>query len=225
MSRQLNRCSLAILLCCVGVVFAPASLQAQQRRGVVRCANLVYGNNKSSVCFSSEFLVELSKQANVVTEGKMATVNLESAELYDFPFAIMTGEGAFLLSETQRTNLRNYLSAGGFMVASAGCSSAKWTTSFRSEIRKVFPEVKLLKLDSSHPVFHTVYDIEKLQCKRNHEAQLEGLEIDGKIVLVFSEDGLNDTGNVGGNCCCCGGNEILNARQVNVNLLSYTLTH
>ena len=51
------------------------------------------------------------------------------------------------------------------------------------------------------------------------------LEIDGKIVLIFSKDGLNDTGKVGGNCCCCGGNEIKNARQINVNLLAYTLTH
>jgi hypothetical protein len=225
LSRTLSRSTFWLVLTCLAIALVTAPLQSQQRRGVVRCANLVYANNKTSVCFSSEFLVELSKKANVATEGKMATVNLESAELYDYPFAIMTGEGSFLLSETQRSNLRNYLSAGGFVVASAGCSSKKWATSFRSEIRKVFPDVKLVKLEPSHPVFHTVYDIEKLQCKRNHEAKLEGLEIDGKIVLIFSEDGLNDTGNVGGNCCCCGGNEILNARQVNVNLLSYTLTH
>ncbi|MEK6238367.1 MAG: hypothetical protein N2C14_26925 [Planctomycetales bacterium] len=44
-------------------------------------------------------------------------------------------------------------------------------------------------------------------------------------MLIFSPDGLNDTGKVGGNCCCCGGNEILNARQINVNLLAYALTH
>ena len=77
----------------------------------------------------------------------------------------------------------------------------------------------------SHPVFHTIYEIDELRCKGNRTAHLEGLEIDGKIVLIFSPDGLNDTGKVGGSCCCCGGSEVLNARQMNVNLLAYTLTH
>jgi hypothetical protein len=44
-------------------------------------------------------------------------------------------------------------------------------------------------------------------------------------VAVFSADGLNDTGNAGGGCCCCGGDEITNAKLVNVNLLAYALTH
>jgi hypothetical protein len=57
------------------------------------------------------------------------------------------------------------------------------------------------------------------------DAKLKGLEIDGKIVAVFSSDGLNDTANAGGKCCCCGGAEIQNARQMNVNLLAYALTH
>ena len=43
--------------------------------------------------------------------------------------------------------------------------------------------------------------------------------------MVFTSDGLNDTGNAGANCCCCGANEIRNAKQVNVNLLAYALTH
>ena len=137
----------------------------------------------------------------------------------------MTGEGAFKLTGQQRTSMRNYLFSGGFIVASSGCSGGPWTDSFRSEIAKVVPEAKLKRLDFSHPVFNTVYKIKELKCKSEHRAHLEGLEIDGKIVLIFSSDGLNDTAKVGGKCCCCGGNEILNARQVNANLLVYALTH
>ncbi len=151
---------------------------------------------------------------------------MESPEIYQFPFAVMTGEGEFTLTQPQREALRNYLTNGGFIVASAGCSSSPWSSSFRSEIAAVFPMLKLSRLDHSHPVFHTVYDIDRLDCKKSAgEAHLEGLEIDGKIVLIFSSDGLNDTANAGGNCCCCGGNEVTNSRQVNVNLLAYALTH
>jgi hypothetical protein len=121
--------------------------------------------------------------------------------------------------------MRNYLEGGGFIIASAGCSSPEWQASFRRALAEVFPELQLSPLDQSHPVFHTVYDIHLLELKHSSEAHLEGLEIDGKIVLIFSPDGLNDTGMAGGNCCCCGGDEIRNARQMNVNLLAYALTH
>ena len=194
--------------------------------GAVRCANLIYGENKTSVCFSSEFLSQIMRDSHVRTDPRLAPVKLESAELYQFPFAVMTGEGGFTLTQPQRDNLRSYLSNGGFIVASAGCSSGPWSSSFQSEIAKVFPELKLARLELSHPVFHTVYDIDRLDCKKSSgQAHLEGLEIDGKIVLIFSSDGLNDTSKAGGNCCCCGGNEITNSRQVNVNLLAYALTH
>ena len=202
---------------------APA---AEAEPGAVRCANLIYADHKTSVCFSSEFMSQIRRDSHVRTNPQLVPVELAATEIYQFPFAVMTGEGAFTLTQPQRDNLRSYLSNGGFLVASAGCSSAPWTSSFRSEIAKVFPELKLSTLEYSHPVFHTVYDIDRLDCKKSFgEAHLEGLEIDGKIVLIFSSDGLNDTAKAGGQCCCCGGNEITNARQVNVNLLAYALTH
>lgn len=203
------------------VAESPATLQP----GLVHCANLVYGDNRSSVCFSSEFLAQANQETHIRTHDRFIPVHLESQELYQFPIAVMTGEGGFSLTEPQRANLREYLQAGGFIIASAGCSSEAWQQSFRKELARVFPELSLSPIDFSHPVFHTVYEIEELKCKGTHRGHLEGLEIDGKIVLIFSPDGLNDTSKAGGNCCCCGGNEVKNARQVNINLLAYTLTH
>lgn len=194
--------------------------------GLVQCANLVYGQGKTSVCFSSHFMSQIGRETNIEADPKFVPVHLESSDLFQFPFAVMTGEGSFSLTHEQRENMRRYLTGGGFVVASAGCSSQPWARSFRSEIEQVFPNAKLTKLDMSHPIFHTVYDIKRLDCRKSaSEAYLEGLEIDGKIVLVFSSDGLNDTASAGGNCCCCGGNEIRNCREVTINLLAYTLTH
>jgi len=194
--------------------------------GQVRCGNLIYANNKTSRCFSNSFLSEITKQSNILTDPTLVPVKVESTDLYQFPFAVMTGEGAFTLTAEQRLAFRNYLTSGGFVVASAGCSSDAWAASFRNEIGQIFPETPLTTIDFSHAVFHTVYDIARLDCaKKFKSAQLEGLEIDGRIVLIFSADGLNDTSKAGGNCCCCGGNEVRNSRQINVNLLSYALTH
>lgn len=206
----------------------PSAGDDDLRPGSVACANLVYGNGKTSVCFSPQFLAEVGKQTNIVTRSRFAPVKLESPRLFEFPFAVWTGEGNFQLTPEQRANLRNYLTNGGFIVASAGCSSPEWAQSCRRELDRAFPEVKLTKIDFSHPLFHTVHNIPRLECKKGagKEAVLEGLEIDGRIVLVYSVDGLNDTANAGSkNCCCCGGNEINNALKINVNLLAYALTH
>ena len=209
----------------IEVAAEPAAPPAILQPGLVNCANLVYGDNQTSVCFSSEFLSQVNTETHIRTQPRLVTAQLDSVELFQFPFAVMTGEGSFSLSPAQRTNLRDYLQAGGFIVASAGCSSEPWRDSFLKELAIVFPELSLQRLEFEHPIFHSVYDISELKCKGSHRAQLEGLEIDGKVVLVFSADGLNDTANAGGNCCCCGGNEIKNSRQMNVNMLAYTLTH
>src|SRR5205085_1675781 len=150
-------------------------------------------------------LSQIKRETHINTDSKLAPVKVESADLYQFPFAVMTGEGDFTLTKSQRDSLRNYLSNGGFIVASAGCSSQPWNASFQEEIRAIFPELKLKNIELSHPLFHTVYDIKRLDCRKSSgQAHLEGLEIDGKIVLIFSSDGLNDTSKAGDNCCCCG---------------------
>lgn len=225
MKRTLRTTTVILMGAVFGTLFLGTSHAQDTPRGTVRCANLIYGNSKTSVCFSSEFMSQIARDTNVITDDKLVPTDVGSGDLFEFPFAIMTGEGAFTLRQVQKDNLRQYLIAGGFVVASAGCSDKAWIRSFRSEIKSTFPELHLTKIDMSHPAFHTVYDISRLDCKKGADAYLEGLEIDGKIVLIFSKDGLNDTGKVGGNCCCCGGNEIKNARQINVNLLAYTLTH
>lgn len=200
--------------------------EEELKPGTVACGNLVYGSGKTSVCYSPQFLADVGKQTNIVTQSRFSPVKLESPRLYQYPFAVWTGEGGFALTPEQRTNLRNYLTNGGFIVASSGCSSPEWIDSCRRELSATFPELRLNRIDFTHPLFHTVNNITRLECRQEKNTVLEGLEIDGRIVLVFSADGLNDTANAGSkSCCCCGGNEIRNARQINVNLLAYALTH
>lgn len=217
----------------VGLLLAAATFtradspQPRHEPGVVYCANLIYGSNKTSVCFSDEFLVQIQKDTHIVTHRRFVPVKMASAEWFDYPFSIMTGEGGFTLTAEQRQHMKGYLTAGGFIVASAGCSSKPWNESFRREIETVFPDAKLQKIPPDHPIFHTVYDVTQSEYKHGGVKlpDLFGLEMDGRIVLVWSPDGLNDTAHAGGNCCCCGGNEVQSARLINANLLAYALTH
>ncbi len=191
----------------------------------IRCANLIYAGTETSRCFSDQFLSSMQKLTAIPTERRFKSVKLASDELFDFPFVVMTGEASFTLTSKERKNLKKYLASGGFLLASAGCSSSKWDKAFRREIHRIFPDKALARLDMQHPVFHTVADIEKLKLKSAApDVGLEGLTLSDKTVMIYSPHGLNDTAHTEG-CCCCGGNEIKNSLQVNINILAYALLH
>ena len=149
-------------------------------------------------------------------------MKLSSDEVFNFPMVIMTGEGEFTLTGAERENLRQYLNRGGFLLASAGCSSKEWNRSFRRELGSLFADNKPKPIGTNHPVFNTVHKIESLKAKHGTPKPLEGITIDGRLCVIYSEDGLNDTAHAQG-CCCCGGNEITNCINVNVNILAYAL--
>ena len=213
---------------CIGLLFfcleSAGAGSSDGRVDIVKSANLIYAGSKSSVCFSDKFLATVEKETNITADGRFTPVRLSGSELFDYPFAIMTGEGVFTLLEQERRNLKSYLTRGGFLLASAGCSSPDWDRSFRREFKQIFPDKKLKKVPMDHSLFKTIYDIKTIRLKNGGTTQLEGLEMDGKIVLIYSAEGLNDTPNVKG-CCCCGGNEIKNCHEINANVFAYCLTH
>ncbi len=195
-----------------------------EAESVVQVGNLIYSGVRSSQCFSDHFLVRAEKESSIATSRRFHTVKLESPDLFQFPFVVMTGEGAFTLRENERENLRKFLSRGGFLLASAGCSSVDWGRSFRREMTLLFPEQKLQTIPMEHAVFHTVFDISQIQVSHGQPKPLEGIYFQGRLGVLFSQDGLNDTAHTQG-CCCCGGNQISNAAELNVNILAYALLY
>jgi hypothetical protein len=209
---------LTLLVLCAATYVSRA---ASPTGDAVECANLIYSGTKSSVCFSEEFLSTVASESSINTSRKFKAVKLGEREVFRFPFAVMTGEGAFTLTDDERKNLKLYLEKGGFLLASAGCSSKEWGDSFTREMQTIFPDRKLDEVPLTHPVFRTIFDIPRLDTKAE-DAKLLGLSIGGKVVVIYSSDGLNDTGTMHG-CCCCGGNEIKNSQKVNANILVYAL--
>src|SRR5438477_27566 len=126
---------------CVGwlvvawLLLEPLAFSAENSGDAVECANLIYAGTKSSVCFSEEFLSTVASETSINTSRKFKAVKLGEREVFRFPFAVMTGEGAFMLADEERANLKLYLEKGGFLLASAGCSSKEWGDSFTREVQ------------------------------------------------------------------------------------------
>ncbi len=221
----MNSCTASLLF--LAASLTPALMADSEKEGVIQCGNLIYAGVQTSRCFSDHFLSVVQKETGIPVARRFKSVKLDSPELFDFPFIMMTGEKKFALSQKERDNLRRYLDKGGFLVASAGCSSKEWDESFRREINALFEEddARLTPIEMDHPMWKTVYDIEKIELKSpKGGVKLAGLNRNEKMVVVYSPEGLNDTSKVDG-CCCCGGNEVRNANQILVNILSYSLLY
>lgn len=191
---------------------------------LLQCGNLIYGGNQSSVCFADRFLSDAAQQTNLRINKKFCPVRLDAEAVFDFPFCVMSGNAGFAFSDKERKQLRKYLTQGGFLLVSPGCSDQNWDRAFRQEMKVCFPDNGLKTIPMSHPIFSLVNVIPRLTEKHGKPAVLEGLEINGRLVLVYSKEGLNDVEHAKG-CCCCGGNELRDPARINVNVFTYAVLY
>jgi hypothetical protein len=201
------------------------SLEALEDKTEIQCGSLIYGAAQTSVCFADHFLILARSKTNLKAARTFTPVQLGSDALFNSPFSVWSGAGAFKLSERERKNLRKYLTCGGFIVASPGCSDKEWDASLRGELKQVFPETPLQAIPMTHQIFSTVYKVKELTLMHGGTpGPLEGLQINGRLVLAYSREGLNDAEHAKG-CCCCGGDQINEGEIVNVNLFAYALLY
>lgn len=203
---------------------ADEDLQALNNACRIQCGKLIYAGSRTAVCFADKFLARFKTETHLEVAPKFRPVRLDGEELFDTPFCAWSGENSFKLSEKERQNLRDYLMKGGFIISSPGCSDANWDRSFRAEIRAIFPDNELVKIPMNHLIFKTVREIPKLTTGRKRSTHLEGIFINGRLALVYTLDGVNQAKYAKG-CCCCGGDEIKQASDLNVNILTYALLY
>ncbi len=201
-------------------------VMGQDQVGLVRVGMMVYAGGLTGVCFADNFLAMAGRRTLVRVSRGFDFVHLSDEAVFDYPFLVMSGTGPFTLSPSELSRLGAYLERGGFLLASAGCSNSDWAISFQQIVEQLFGQGVLRPIGVEHPIFHTLYDIDRIPSRKGNTSNpILGLDIDGRLGLVFSPVGLNDTAHAGQGCCCCGGNELRHAGQINANILMYVLTH
>lgn len=189
---------------------------------LIQVGNLIYAKHQYASCFSDRFLQRALAETTIRTTGKLHPVPLAGSDLAPFPLLILAGEKNFTLTPDEREQLKNYLQQGGFLLASAGCSSKQFDQSFRRELAELYPDTSLEPVPFTHPLFHTLRSITSLQTKMQTDRTLLGLTLQNRLVLIYAPDGLNATDSIS-DCCCCGGQELLHAADLNLNILAYVL--
>ena len=123
-----------------------------------------------------------------------AVVEVGSEELFSYPVVYMNGHGNIAFTSQEASNLRRYLTGGGFLIADDNYGMDK---SFRREIQKVFPDKEMVSLPKDHPIFSAYFQFpEGLPKIHEHDgkpAQAFGIFHDGRLVVFYSyESDLGD---------------------------------
>lgn len=118
---------------------------------------------------------------------EIATVDAGNPEIINYPFVHMTGHGNVVFSEQEARNLRKYLMAGGFLHIDDNYGLDKF---IRPQLKKIFPELDLVELPFSHPVYHQKYDfptgLPKIHEHDGKPPQGFGLIWEGRLVVFYS---------------------------------------
>lgn len=122
-----------------------------------------------------------------VRPGSPPTVELGSPELWNYPILFLTGHGNVRFTDAEAVTLRNYLTAGGFLLAN---DSYGLDASFRREMNRVFPDHPLVEIPWDHAVYHCLFEFPsgppKVHEHDGHPPQGFGIFIDGRLACFYA---------------------------------------
>jgi hypothetical protein len=162
-------------------------------------------------------------QTNISKE--VPYVEVGSKDIFLYPMLHMTGHGNVVFSNAEALNLRTYLLSGGFLHIDDNYGMDEF---IRVELKKVFPDKKLVELPSEHPIFRQKFNFNGVPKIHEHDgkpAQAFGIIVESRLVCLYTyetdlSDGWEDP-------------EVHNdtpekrkqALQMGANILMYAFTH
>lgn len=114
-------------------------------------------------------------------------VDLNSEQLFTYPFIFITGHGNISFNENEVRHLRTYLENGGFLYVDDDYGLDK---AFRREAKKLFPGQELTELPYNHGMYHCQFDFPNGPPKTHEHdgkpAQGFGLFNNGRLVVYYT---------------------------------------
>ena len=135
---------------------------------------------------------------------KQRDLTLLDPNLFRYSIACMQGRQAFAIARNEQERLRDYLNQGGVLFADACCGMPAFDGSFRDLMAQVFPANPLKRIPPDHELFTSKIGQDLKTVKRRErdldapgaalsvsvrdvEPFLEGIEVNGRYVVVYSK--------------------------------------
>ena len=120
-------------------------------------------------------------------DKEYATVEVGSAEIFNYPFIHMTGHGNVVFSDSEAENLRNYLIGGGFLHIDDNYGMDPYV---RAAMKKIFPETQLVELPWEHEIYHQKFEFKnglpKIHKHDDKPPQGFGILWEGRLVVFYT---------------------------------------
>ncbi|HBY62572.1 MAG TPA: hypothetical protein DEH78_22350, partial [Solibacterales bacterium] len=98
--------------------------------------------------------------SRVHTRSVEQVVDLDSNDLFDYPWIYAVEVGHWALSDEQAAKLREYLLRGGFLMTDDFHGTLEWQV-FIASMGRVFPDRPIVDLPNADAVFHVLYDLDE----------------------------------------------------------------
>ena len=162
---------------------------------------------------------KMSERTGVHTQV-LDGIALDDPRLMQVPFLLLTVGGQVSFTQAEARNLGRYLTSGGFLYADIVSQPVSLAGGYQHDlpalrdfIRQAFQQVdyvehkewSFVRLPPEHPLYHCFYDVDSLPRgfwdiwfwyldprSESSPDYLEGLEVDGRIVGVYSQKNYAD---------------------------------
>jgi hypothetical protein len=84
---------------------------------------------------------------------------MDDPELFTSPIAYMSEPGFWLMTDEELDGMQQFVKKGGFIIFDDFRGTQHWSN-FAEQVQRIIPNGKLVQLDSSHPIFHSFFDID-----------------------------------------------------------------
>jgi hypothetical protein len=184
-------------------------------------------------------LVALGTTSGAAVSPRQRDLTLADQNLFRYPIAYMHGRYEFALGKNEQEKLREYINQGGVLFSDACCGFPDYDRSFRRLMEQLFPENPLKRIPADHQMFSARigHDLKTVRLRapepdnagapgpatvRDSEPFLEGIEINGRFVVIYSKHDIS-CALEGGASAACTGYVPEDAVKIGVNVLLYAL--
>ena len=114
-------------------------------------------------------------------------VDAGSTDLFLYPYVYMTGHGNVSFNPVQSSNLKNYLTSGGFLHIDDNYGLDPF---IQLEIKKIFPNKDWVEIPVDHEIYHQYYNFDsglpKIHQHDGKPPQGFGIFHQGKLVVFYT---------------------------------------
>ena len=107
-----------------------------------------------------QFVQGVRRLTRINVRSVEQVVDLESDDIYNYPWIYATEVGRWGLNDAQVKKLRDYLLRGGFMMTDDFHGTFEWDV-FMASMQKVFPDRPVVELENKEQIFHSLYDLDE----------------------------------------------------------------